>query len=116
MATIAIPAFGDQRSRAKDARAKQIAHNAYIAMESCAAGSWTGYDLCDDDALRAIDPTLPERPTFKVNGLSADKFTIVVQSEPSSQKFRIRLNARGIVSFPCGNRGVGGCPADGNWD
>jgi type IV pilus assembly protein PilA len=116
MATIAIPAFGDQASKARDARAKETAHNADIALETCRLSTLFGtYDTCDADALRAIDPTLPAKPTLKVNGLGPTTFTIVVQSEPSSQKFKIRLNAKGVLSFPCTKKNLGGCPASGDW-
>ncbi len=117
LATIAIPAFGDQASKARDARAKETAHNADIALETCRLSTLFGtYDSCDADALRAVDPTLPPNPKLKVNGLGPTTFTIVVQSEPSSQKFKIKLNAKGVLSFPCtkknarrlpGERGLG---------
>ncbi len=116
LATIAIPAFGDQASKARDARAKETAHNADVALETCRLSTLFGtYDICNADALRAVDPTLPPNPTLKVNGLGPTTFTIVVQSEPSSQKFKIKLNAKGVLSFPCTHKGAGGCPASGDW-
>lgn len=116
MAAIALPAFGNQADKAKDAKAKQTAHTALVTLETCAAQSLTGYESCNANMLRTLEPTLPPNPILRVNGLAADKFTIVVRSEPSSQRFRIRLNANGVMRFLCANKGVGGCPSSGNWD
>ena len=116
LATIAIPAFGEQASKAHDARAKQTAAAAATAMETCRVATLLGgYDECNANTLRALDPSLPPNPTLKTNGLAYDKYQIVVQSEPSSQKFRIKRNNNGALSFPCVKKGVAGCPADGDW-
>lgn len=116
LAAIAIPAFAGQRSKAEDARAKESAHSALVAIETCRLDSALGsYAECDAEALRAIEPTLPEGPTLKVSGLGASSFTIAVQSSPSSQKFKVKRTAKGVLSFPCEKKGVGGCPSDGSW-
>jgi prepilin-type N-terminal cleavage/methylation domain-containing protein len=114
LATIAIPAFGDSASKARDARAKETAHYAYTAMQTCAAESLTGYAGCNAAALRALDPTLPGSPTLKVNGLAADAYTIVVQSNPPSQKFKVKLK-NGLITFPCTKKDTGGCPHSADW-
>lgn len=116
LAAIAIPAFGDQTGKAQDARAKETLHSAELAIESCRLESPVGsYEECDADALRALEPTLPPNPTLKVNNLAAATYTIVVQSRPTSQKFKVKRSAKGVLSFPCETKGVAGCPAGGQW-
>ncbi len=116
LATIAIPAFGEQASKAHDARAKATAAAAVRTMETCRLASLLGgYDECNANTLRALEPTLPPNPILKTNGLGAEKYTIVIQSEPSSQKFRVKRGENGTLSFPCAKKGVAGCPADGDW-
>lgn len=116
LAMLAMPAFGNQVSKARDARAKQAAHNAAVAIETCRLQSAFGsYANCSAEVLRALDPTLPPKAELKVNGLGETTYTVVITSEPSSQKFRIKRNAKGVYSYPCTTKGTGGCPADGNW-
>jgi type IV pilus assembly protein PilA len=116
LATIALPAFLGQRTKAWDAHAKQSANTALIALESCAAESVGLYTACSANVLREMDPSLPPNPTLKVNGLGPSKYTIVVQSQPKSDTFTIKRTNKGVVSFTCNKKGVGGCPADGRWD
>jgi prepilin-type N-terminal cleavage/methylation domain-containing protein len=116
LAALAIPAFADQTSKAQDARAKETAHTALVAIESCRLESLLGrYEYCDEEVLRALEPTLPGKPTLKVNNLGAATYTIVVQSDPSSQKFKVKRTAKGVLSFPCEKEGTAGCPAGGDW-
>ncbi len=114
LSSIAMPAFGDQVSKARDARAKQVAHAAEVTMETCGVESLS-YADCNANALRALVPTLPDGPTLKVNNLDLSTYTIVLRSDPSSQKFKIKRAADGLLSFPCTQKGVGGCPGSGDW-
>src|SRR3978361_803720 len=60
LAAIALPAFFNQKSKATDAKAKENAHSAQVAMETCASESPTGsYEGCTAARRRAIEPTLP---------------------------------------------------------
>jgi prepilin-type N-terminal cleavage/methylation domain-containing protein len=116
LAAISIPAFGSQASKAKDARAKQTAHGAEVAMESCMVEHNGFYSECDVDALRALDPTLPASPTLKVTVPAlGTSYTITVQSSPKSQTFKVKRSAKGVVTFPCAKAGAGTCPATGLW-
>lgn len=116
LAAIAIPAFGMQASKAKDSRAKETAHAAQIAMETCMIESSGLYSGCDVTALRAIDPGLPASPKLKVNvPAKGTSYTITVQSEPKTQTFAVKRSAKGVLSFPCKKVGVGNCPATGAW-
>src|SRR3954447_23057937 len=60
LAAIALPAFFNQKSKASDSKAKENAHSAQVAMETCGTESTSGsYANCDYTAVKAIEPTLP---------------------------------------------------------
>jgi type IV pilus assembly protein PilA len=121
LAAIALPAFFNQKSKATDAKAKENAHSAQVAMETCATDNSTGsYASCDGAALRVIEPTLPTTTaaagteSLDVTGTSATGYTIKITST-TGNSFSV-VKAGGTTSFPCtvteaGNRG--GCPGAG---
>src|SRR5689334_13835650 len=70
LAAIALPAFFNQKDKAGDAKAKEYAHSAQVAMETYSTdnnGEYTGADI---SALIAIEPTL-SNADFSVSGVSA---------------------------------------------
>jgi type IV pilus assembly protein PilA len=128
LAAIALPAFFNQKSKATDAKAKENAHSAQVAMETCATDNSTGsYGTCDTAALRVIEPTLPVAgpaaagtENLVVSGTSATGYTIKITST-TGNSFSV-VKAGGTTEFPCevasaSNRG--GCPgtaaAAGTW-
>lgn len=117
LASIAMPSFMAQTGKARDAQAKQVASSAWKAMEACRLESvFGGYENCNANVLRRLEPTLPPNPELKTSSLSATGFAIVVRSGgESSRTFRVKRNAKGILSFPCTAKDKGDCPADGNW-
>ena len=46
LAAIALPAFFNQREKANDAKAKETAHSAQVAMETCATENGGTYTNC----------------------------------------------------------------------
>lgn len=116
LAAIALPAFAGQTSKAKDSQAKSTAHSAQVAMEACMTDSAGLYTGCSVNALRALDPSLPASPKLKVSVPAAGtSYTITVQSDPKTQTFRVKRSAKGVLTFPCQQKGVGNCPANGTW-
>src|SRR5882757_7088644 len=62
LAAIALPAFFNQKSKATDSKAKENAHSAQVAMETCgteAASQANPYTGCSAERLKEIEPTLP---------------------------------------------------------
>src|SRR3954454_17134050 len=60
LGAIALPAFFNQKDKAGDAKAKESAHSAQVAMEPCATDNNNDYSSCDTaGVLEAIEPTLP---------------------------------------------------------
>ncbi len=60
LAAIALPAFFNQKDKAGDAKAKETAHSAQVAMETCASDNNGKYvEACDLAGLNAIEPSIP---------------------------------------------------------
>jgi type IV pilus assembly protein PilA len=124
LAAIALPAFFNQKSKATDAKAKENAHSAQVAMETCATENSTGsYAGCGLAQLQAIEPTLPTNAkgateTLTVSGLSTTGYTVTITSS-SGNTFAVTKNG-GAVTFPCtvakaNGTNRGGCPSTEKW-
>jgi type IV pilus assembly protein PilA len=121
LAAIALPAFFNQKSKAGDAKAKEYAHSAQVAMETCNTEKNGTYVGCDETALKLIEPTLKSATGLTVTGTggtgspSATGYRVTVTGASSTQKFSID-NSGGTVTFPCEVAGTGGCPSgSGGW-
>src|SRR5271155_3934162 len=61
LAAIAIPSFLNQKGKASDAGAKELAHTAQIAMEACASDNSGAYDVAgcsSPSALQSYESTI----------------------------------------------------------
>lgn len=116
LAAIALPAFFNQKEKAGDAKAKETAHSAQVAVETCATdhGGFYNDTACDSlGELAAIEPTLTGQPVA-LSGLATNGYTITVTA-PTTHTFIIQ-NAAGVMSYTCTpSTGGGGCPSGGNW-
>ena len=115
LAAIAIPAFFNQRDKAKDSAAKEAVRTAQTSMETYSTdhdGTYAGADVA---ALQAIEPTVPSAPPA-VPGLTitdsggagnpgANSYRVTVTSE-SGGTFSIDRSG-GTLTYPC--TGGGGC-------
>jgi len=122
LAAIALPAFFNQKDKAGDAKAKEYAHSAQVAIETYATdngGKYTGADTAD---LIAIEPTLASAPGLAVTGpggveLPTDTGYRVTVNGSTGQTFSIN-NLAGVITYPCTVKKKGGCPeveGAGNW-
>src|SRR3954454_9446640 len=59
LAAIALPAFFNQKNKANDSKAKENAHSAQVAMETCGTEVSSAYTGCSAAELKKIEPTLP---------------------------------------------------------
>ena len=109
LAAIALPAFFNQKDKAGDAKAKEYAHSAQVAMETYSTDNGGSYTGADEEALINIEPTLSNAVfTVEVNE-GGDGYTIAVEGSKETQQFEI-INTGGELEFPCSEAGVGGCP------
>jgi type IV pilus assembly protein PilA len=118
LAAIALPAFFNQKDKAGDAKAKETAHTAQVAMETCYTDKGT-YVGCDALAvLDDIEPTLAGAPVEFPVEATATGYNILVKSDTAGQTFSI-VNTAGVMTYPCTAGGKGGCPETGatdEWD
>jgi type IV pilus assembly protein PilA len=118
LAAIALPAFFNQKGKANDAKAKETAHSAQVAMETCATENSGEYTNCTKAKLEAIEPTLTGAPFALTPVPTANTYTITVTSTPATQTFSIEREASGQLKYPCTVKAKGGCPEVatlGNW-
>jgi type IV pilus assembly protein PilA len=119
LAAIALPAFFNQKEKAGDAKAKETAHTAQVALESCSTDNGGAYpvetgEACDYAELRAnYETTLPETgvaltPSGDVggNGYKID----VTSTSASGTEFWIERESGGAMKYECAPATTGGCP------
>ncbi len=117
LAAIALPAFFNQRDKAGDAKAKEYAHAAQVAIETYATDGDGTYEGANEGALEDIEPTL-QSADFTVAVADAGRSYTIVSTATSGNEFEV-VNTQGDITFPCqvaneDNRG--GCPESGFWD
>ncbi|MBS1863830.1 MAG: type II secretion system protein [Actinobacteria bacterium] len=135
LAAIALPSFFNQRTKAGDAKAKENAHSAQVAIETFATENGGSYEAATVAKLEKIEPTIKagagavttgEHPHgveegIALSGLGTSKYTIESISS-TGNVFKIK-NEAGKMSFPCEAKGgnAGGCSevnteGVGNWE
>ena len=120
LAAIAIPAFFNQRDKARDAQAKVYDRTAETAMETYATDNGGTYAGANAAALQNIESTL--------NGANISAVTVPAGGADTSNKsykvsvtsstgnvFTITRHDDGTTSLTCTNAGSAGCPTGGNW-
>ena len=122
LAAIAIPSFLNQKSKANDASAKELARTAQTTMETIATDNNGSYaSVAGPAQLQAVEASIP---TAEVNGaayLSAAKgtgttWTVTAKAGAASgNTFTIERAENGTVTRTCEAKGKGGCPASGLW-
>ena len=112
LAAIALPAFFNQKEKAGDAKAKETAHTAQVAIETYATENGGSYEGVTVAKLHAIEPTIVEGASATVTLPAAElgpkKYEITVSST-SGNSFSIK-NVEGTLTYPCTTAGKGGCP------
>jgi type IV pilus assembly protein PilA len=118
LAAIALPAFFNQKEKAGDAKAKEYAHTAEVAMETCNVEKGGTYVGCSTEELKKIEGSLASATELKVFGKEekgtpeADSYTVQVKG--TSGTFSIE-NKAGALSFNCSAASKGGCDSTGHW-
>jgi type IV pilus assembly protein PilA len=125
LAAIAIPAFFNQRNKAKDADAKSSVRTAETAMETYATDNNGAYTGATTAKLAAIEPTLNNAgANLTVPAVATDSYTVQVKSNaPSGNLFQVSRTNTGTTSLRCGtgagvpptSPGQDGCPSSGDW-
>ncbi len=119
LAAIALPAFFNQKDKAGDAKAKEYAHSAQVAMETWFTDHST-YTGATEGGLEAIEPSLKNASFDAVTPTATgDGYTITIEGSKATQTFSV-TNDKGTLTYPCTVGGTGGCPDGGanpdEWD
>ena len=114
LAAIALPAFFNQKDKAGDAKAKEYAHSAQVAMETCSTDNDGSYASCDLSALIAVEPTLSNAEFTEGPVVTDDEYKFMIEGSNSEQEFGV-VNNKGTLTFPCKEDETGGCPAGEDW-
>jgi type IV pilus assembly protein PilA len=112
LAAIALPAFFNQKEKAGDAKAKEYAHSAQVAMETFSTDHNGSYSGATKSELIAIEPTLSSAK-LTINKAAASEYELSSEST-SGNVFKVK-NVSGTLTFECTTGGNGGCPTGGNW-
>jgi type IV pilus assembly protein PilA len=119
LAAIALPAFFNQKSKAGDAKAKEYAHSAQVAIETFATDHNGHYTGANPAELILIEPTLSSATGLAVTGVAGGAteptdttYRVTVPGSSAAQTFSI-VNNGGTMSYPCTVEGKGGCPTGG---
>jgi type IV pilus assembly protein PilA len=120
LAAIAIPAFFNQRDKARDASAKEAVRTAETSMETYATDHGGSYANATPANLVSIESTLsnvsnpPGVDRLHVTS-NATTYTVTVDSENTPNTFSIARAANGTTSLNCTVDGSDGCPSGGSW-
>jgi type IV pilus assembly protein PilA len=123
LAAIAVPSLLNQRSKASDASAKEVAHSAQIAAETYATDHSGTYESLSPTKLHEYEGSI-QTATGKSNawlsvaeGKELNSGFVVTATSTNGDKFTITRTSTGVITRTCelkaGNN-LGGCPA-GTW-
>jgi type IV pilus assembly protein PilA len=124
LAAIAIPSFLNQKSKATDASAKELARSAQTAAETYSTDHNGSYANMTAAALNTIEPTIStavsttdaylSNVTVSGNGTGYS----VTTTSPSTNTFTVTRDATGATARTCtpvaASAGSGGC-VNGTW-
>src|SRR5438445_7693475 len=122
LAAIAIPSFLNQKSKANDASAKELARTAQTTAETVSTDNNGSYSTVTKAKLAEVEKSIP---LVEVNGaayLSEAKElgggtgyeVIATAGKSSGDTFTIK-NEEGVVTRSCTTAGKGGCNSEGKW-
>jgi type IV pilus assembly protein PilA len=122
LAAIAIPSFLNQKSKASDASAKELARTAQTTAETISTDNNGSYSKVSTTELNAVEKSIPIAVSTSTAYLSAATsieegkgYEVTAKAEPSGDEFTIK-NKEGTVTHVCktpGEKAGGGCPTPG---
>jgi len=108
LAAIAIPSFLNQKSKAYDASAKELARTAETTAETYATDHEGGYVGMSNTELHKYETGLPLCSESEANaclepvtGVTAETYTVTTKAANTGDKFSIARAAGGVISRSC---------------
>jgi type IV pilus assembly protein PilA len=127
LAAIAIPSFLNQKSKASDAAAKELAHSAQLAAETIATDNFGSYALVTPTLLNTYESTIQVGSATAGNAYIANVNTTggavgtattytVTATSTNGDTYSITRAANGTITRSCANFGANtGCPLTHSW-
>jgi type IV pilus assembly protein PilA len=123
LAAIAIPSFLNQKGKASDASAKELAHSAQVAAETIGTDNSGSYASVTPTALNTYEATIPIASgggnawIANPGGASGTATTYsVTATSTTGDTYTIQRAANGSISRTCANApGQSACPASRSW-
>jgi type IV pilus assembly protein PilA len=118
LAAIAIPSFLNQKGKANDASAKELARTAQTTAETIATENSGSYAKVSTTELNAVEKTIPTKEENNNAWISAasggaEEYSVTATAPSTGDTFTIK-NVKGVVSRSCTGTG-GGCTASKTW-
>ena len=123
LAAIAIPAFFNQRNKASDSGAKEMAHTSRVAMEALGTDNDGSYSTASPTALNGVDRSIPTaagsppKPYVSAATGASNSWTLTITAS-TGNTFTVAKSSAGAIAFTCtvpAGNDRGGCPSSGNW-
>ena len=125
LAAIAVPSFLNQKSKASDAAAKELAHSAQIAEETCATDHSGLYASCNSASILASYETTIQTSqgngnawlnsvTGPGNGQSGNSYTVTAMST-NGDTYSITRTDTGQMTRQCTNAAPQTVCVGGTW-
>jgi type IV pilus assembly protein PilA len=127
LAAIAIPSFLNQKSKASDAAAKELAHSAQVAAETIATDNSGSFALVTPTLLNTYESTIQVGSAVAGNAYIANVNTTggavgtattytVTATSTNGDTYSISRAANGTITRSCANLGANtGCPSTHSW-
>jgi type IV pilus assembly protein PilA len=122
LAAIAIPSFLNQKSKASDASAKELAHSAQVAAETYATDNSGNYTGLTQAVLNQYEPTIQiaaGNGNAYISAVAAGTNTYTVTAmSTDNNTFSINRMANGSTTRTCtvsGGGSTGGGCVNGTW-
>lgn len=122
LAAIALPAFFNQKEKAGDAKAKEMAHTTQVALESCSTDNGGTYPIAGNCSVAELKENYEGTIDEEVVTLSTEagfSYIIAVEDPSNESVFEIKRATNGSMEYPCTPEKTGGCPAGvggtGDW-
>jgi type IV pilus assembly protein PilA len=108
LAAIAIPSFLNQKSKAYDASAKELARTAQTTAETYATDHEGGYVGMSTTELHKYETGLPLCSESEANacleavtGVGAETYTVTTKAANTGDKFSVARAAGGVITRKC---------------
>jgi type IV pilus assembly protein PilA len=120
LAAIAIPSFLNQKSKASDAAAKELAHSAQVAAETIGTDNGGSFALVTPALLNTYESTIQisagNNNAYITSASGTANTYTVTATATTGDTYSITRGTNGLVTRSCQNSGAStACPSSHSW-